>query len=222
MADTDERSDTGGDWITANEAYRLVRERNGSYDVAVSIAIRANAGLLRSAASLFLQEVPCGGSRKETHEFRDVELPRTFWWATGHAAMEQNWNAGDFSTWIDKTYHWQAFGVKFELAGIEAMLAPPAQSAPEDTPEPSRPEVKRPMPTKRVGRPLTHDHPYAAAKAALELANLPEDERSRLNGPSVGKTMAGHYQKPEPHDDALDEYGARVLKALKEFWNKTS
>jgi hypothetical protein len=121
-----EKSET--DWMTAAEAYRLVGERNGFHDVAVSIATRAHVGLLRTWAALFRQERPDSGGRKQTEDHRDVDLPTAFWWATGHVALEQNWSAGDFATWIDNKHHWQAFGVKFERGGIDSMLAPEVET----------------------------------------------------------------------------------------------
>ena len=49
-------------------------------------------------------------------------IPKKFWWATGHEAMDQDWEVGDFSTWIDRREHWQAFGVSFALNGVLEML----------------------------------------------------------------------------------------------------
>jgi len=47
-----------------------------------------------------------------------------FWWAEGHEALDQEWVLGDFSTWIDRNIHWQAYGVEFELDGLKRLLAP--------------------------------------------------------------------------------------------------
>lgn len=52
----------------------------------------------------------------------EVKVPAQFWWADGREALEQDWNSGDFSTWIDQSQHWQAFGVKLDLAGVAEML----------------------------------------------------------------------------------------------------
>ncbi|NIJ37196.1 hypothetical protein FHR22_001880 [Sphingopyxis panaciterrae] len=38
--------------------------------------------------------------------------------------MQQNWQAGDFSTLNEGKYEWKAFGVSFDLADIQSMLAP--------------------------------------------------------------------------------------------------
>ena len=54
----------------------------------------------------------------------NVELPPQFWWARGHpATLNQNWDTGDFDTWIESTHHWRAFGVQFLKSDIEALLA---------------------------------------------------------------------------------------------------
>ncbi|WP_156363623.1 hypothetical protein [Sphingomonas sp. Leaf357] len=52
----------------------------------------------------------------------DVEVPQEFWGAEGHEALDQDWVSGDFSTWIDHSAHWQAFGVTFGLSGLLEML----------------------------------------------------------------------------------------------------
>jgi hypothetical protein len=49
-------------------------------------------------------------------------VPAGFWWARGHAALQQNWHSGDFETWINHKIHCRAYGVKFRLSDIEAML----------------------------------------------------------------------------------------------------
>lgn len=217
----DDSADTSPDWISAHEAYALVSERNQDACAATSIANRVHAGLVRSRARLFIFERAAARGEKEKISRENADLPSEFWWAKGETALEQNWEAGDFSTWIDDNYEWQAFGVQFERRDIEAMLAPP-------TPCPESPEIEdarskgQSRPTIK-SRTLTHDHPYVAAKAFSELMNLPEAERGNLNGPSVGRTMRDYYEqrgKRSPHDDNLDEYGESVLRALKEFWQR--
>jgi hypothetical protein len=91
--------DMADQWIEAGTALELFGNR-------MAICERCDAGLIRSRAQLF---------KRHQEELVDVELPREFWWATGHEALEQNWDTGDFSTWIDRTYYWQAFGVRFVL-----------------------------------------------------------------------------------------------------------
>lgn len=86
-------------WIEAVTALDVFGNR-------MAICERCHAGLIRSRAQSF---------KKDKEEFVDVELPREFWWATGHAALDQNWETGDFSTWIDRMRHWRAYGVCFAL-----------------------------------------------------------------------------------------------------------
>lgn len=86
-------------WIEAGTALGVFSNR-------MAICERCEAGLIRSRAQLF---------KRHKEELVDAELPREFWWARGHEALEQNWDTGDFSTWIDRNYHWRAFGVRFAL-----------------------------------------------------------------------------------------------------------
>lgn len=116
------------DWMPARDALALVQGRNGYGDAASSIARRAHAGLIRSRARLFSREEPRDYGSKEQVDRYDAELPQQFWWAEGEAALTANWTTGDFSTWIDKTYLWQAFSVDFDRIEVEAMVAPEATS----------------------------------------------------------------------------------------------
>jgi hypothetical protein len=93
-------------WIEAGTALELFGQR-------MAICERCHAGLIRSRASLF---------HKHDEELRDVDLPRAFWWATGHEALEQNWDSGDFSTWIDQTFHWRAYDVRFALDDLLELI----------------------------------------------------------------------------------------------------
>lgn len=211
------------DWISAHEAHELVRERNRDPYASTTIAKRARSGMVRARATLFVWER--GVSRGETEEIReeDADLPQDFWWANGEDALVQNWEAGDFTTWIDNKFQWRAFGVKFDRRGIEAMLAPlaPQPEPTEKNTESGRDEEQSRQSVK--SRKLAHDHPYVAAKTVLDLMNLPIAEQSRLTGPSIGRTMRDYYEQNAgrpPHDDNLDNYGESVLRALKEFWQR--
>jgi predicted nucleotide-binding protein len=51
-----------------------------------------------------------------------TEVPKQFWWAEGEAALNQNWQAGDFDTWIDHSLHIETFGVEFVKSEIEKLL----------------------------------------------------------------------------------------------------
>lgn len=98
-------------WIPAAQARGLVsaplvEERQ-------AICARANAGLIKTRAELFMVDSKKVGT---------VQIPDIFWWAKGHEALEQNWATGDFSTWIEERTHLQAFGVSFGLEGLLDMI----------------------------------------------------------------------------------------------------
>lgn len=124
MNERDEDALSGVEWLSANDTYELVCKHNGRAGAASSIASRAHAGLIRTMAKHFNWEEAVNPIDKRWVNQTDVELPKEFWWADGGAALKQNWNAGDFGTWIKRRYEWRAFGVKFEQRAIEAMLAP--------------------------------------------------------------------------------------------------
>lgn len=106
------------EWISARDALALLQERGINSDASVTICRRAHIGLVKARARRF----------SDIHGDRDdCEVPAEFWWAKGHAALEQNWQAGDFSTWIRRgPVEWpaNAFGVIFCKADIEE-IAPP-------------------------------------------------------------------------------------------------
>lgn len=97
-------------WIPAAQARQLVGD---SLDDCVAICTRAHAGLIKTRADLLIVE---------GKKFERAVFPSEFWWAKGHAALEQNWVTGDFSTYIDREALWQAFGVHFALDGLLQML----------------------------------------------------------------------------------------------------
>lgn len=125
MSGDDPQAASVVDWMPARQALSLVQDRNGPRRAEAAIATRAHAGHLRASADLFRKQVSDRRGDKKIEVERQVELPAEFWWAEGAAALEQNWQAGDFSTWIEQ-HKWQAFGVSFDRAGIDAMLAPPS------------------------------------------------------------------------------------------------
>lgn len=116
------------DWVNAHDAVDMLSPMFGNemtMAVAMVLVKRAHSGLLKTRARLFKWEERkrgiYGGSDKIQREAQFAILPKEFWWADGHAALDQNWVTGDFDTWIDDTFHWQAFGTEFDRAGIEAM-----------------------------------------------------------------------------------------------------
>lgn len=54
----------------------------------------------------------------------DVEVPNIFWWATGHAAIEQNWETGDFATTVPPRTgeHVQVYGVRFHRVDLNKRI----------------------------------------------------------------------------------------------------
>ena len=93
-------------WIEASRALELV---GTSY----TLCERMNAGLIPSRARLLLID-------DVRHE--NVDIPSKFWWADGREALDQDWATGDFSTWIDRSEQWKAFGVTLALSGVLDML----------------------------------------------------------------------------------------------------
>jgi len=101
-------------WIPARDAYDTIAKQMPG-ETRFAICSRAAEGLLQARARLFVTE---------KGRFESAIVPTQFWWAKGHEALEQNWDAGDFSTWIDRTYEWKAFGVEFDFIGLQQMLSP--------------------------------------------------------------------------------------------------
>jgi predicted nucleotide-binding protein len=102
----------GEEWISASDALGLLAPWL-KHSVASVICTRAYAGLIRArAAHITFNDQPKN----------DTEIPKNFWWAKGHAALDQNWRSGDFGTWIDRRDHIQAFGVEFLRSDIEKLM----------------------------------------------------------------------------------------------------
>ena len=68
--------------------------------------------------------------------FHDHDVPKEFWWAEGHEALEQDWATGDFSTWHEKRIEMKAFGVTFARADIEKMAPSSASNTQPENTEP--------------------------------------------------------------------------------------
>lgn len=96
-------------WIDAATARQIVGELGSVHQAEGLICKRANAGLIKARAELIL----VGETAQNSHD-----IPKGFWWAQGEAALEQDWAAGDFSTWIEHKHEIKAFGVEFELGGV--------------------------------------------------------------------------------------------------------
>lgn len=94
-------------WIAAREALEIVGDK-------YALCARLREGLVQARAKLFV-----AGDRRE----EGAPIPKEFWWAGGHEALEQDWATGDFSTWIKEKHHFQAFGVSIGLTGLLEMVA---------------------------------------------------------------------------------------------------
>lgn len=92
-------------WIDAATALDLIQNP-------LTICERCHAGLIRSRAKVM---------RRDDEEVRDVQIPRAFWWAEGHAALDQNWTTGDFGAVVDST-RVRAFSVSFALDDLLELI----------------------------------------------------------------------------------------------------
>jgi hypothetical protein len=106
-----------GEWIRAAEAVAMLKTILTGYSAQLRICERAHSGLIRARAEQFHH-----GQRT----FHNHDIPKEFWWAEGHQALEQDWATGDFSTWIERgSIQLKAFGVTFARADIQKLLPPP-------------------------------------------------------------------------------------------------
>lgn len=104
------------EWVRAADAVAMLRPILNEYAAYLRICERAHGGLIRARAEQFHY-----GSRA----FHDHDIPKEFWWAEGHEALEQDWAAGDFSTWIERgSIQLKAFGVTFAYADLQRLLPP--------------------------------------------------------------------------------------------------
>lgn len=116
----------GLEWISAVSAVGRLKPhfKNSAYAAQMRICEHAYAKLVRARARRYI----IGDTSRD-----DFPVPHVFWWAKGHAALNQDWPTGSFSTPINDTEH-RAFGVSFVLEDIELMLPADAQS---NAPEPA-------------------------------------------------------------------------------------
>ena len=103
------------DWVGAAEAVSKLHPTLSTYAAQMRICERAEAGMIRSRASQYHQG---------DQVFKNHDIPKRFWWAKGHEALEQDWAVGDFSTWIDRRIELRAFGVTFARSDIESLVPP--------------------------------------------------------------------------------------------------
>jgi len=101
------------EWIKAALALEYVSESLSESSAKMRICERAHAGLIAAKADRII----FSGT-----EERDNLIGKSFWWAEGHEALDQDWGAGDFTTWIDKKHEVKAFGVSFDFTTISDLV----------------------------------------------------------------------------------------------------
>lgn len=107
------------EWIAAETALRYLTDETYSYAEQRAICERAHSGLIAAKANVLVWN---------GEEHREKRIPKDFRWAEGHEALEQNWDTGDFATWIDRKIKVKAFGVSFDFGGLSE-LAPAERRA---------------------------------------------------------------------------------------------
>ena len=167
-------------WIDAARAYEIVFSVSPS-SAGDTICSRAYDGLVAARAKRLVI-----GHRVDD----DCAMPTEFWWARGGTALEKNWAAGDFETWIDKRVHCRAYGVQFKRIDIEAILPAVETSSPSFTVSPSS--------TQSGGRRLSDRWPDWVA----ELVAVVHDE-----GIPVGVGSQGQEELIRRVADALASRG---------------
>lgn len=108
------------EWIKASLALEYVSDGLLDYSAPRRICERAHAGLIAAKA----ERIVWDGQEK-----RDELIGKGFWWARGHEALEQDWQAGDFSTWIDGKTEVRAFGVSFDFTALSDLVPADKQAA---------------------------------------------------------------------------------------------
>lgn len=107
------------EWIKASLALKYVAL--GGYDLPARLKIceRAHHGLIAAKAERII-----GNGQEE----RDKLIGKRFWWAEGQEGLEQDWQAGDFTTWIDQKIEVKAFGVSFDFAALSELVSAAKQA----------------------------------------------------------------------------------------------
>jgi len=101
------------EWITAATALRYLSDQPYTYNEERAICERAHSGLIATRAETLIWN---------GEERRLAKIPNEFWWAEGQDALTQNWETGDFSTWIDRKFEVKAFGVSFDFLAIADLI----------------------------------------------------------------------------------------------------
>jgi hypothetical protein len=157
------------EWVRPAEAVELLKPILTEYSARLRICERAHGGLIRARAEQFHH----GDRISHNHA-----IPREFWWAEGHEALEQDWAAGDFSTWIgNSTTQLKAFGVTFARSDI-AKLLPPGNRVRTET-------VAHTEEDEQVIRRLDALVPSAALSYKQAVLDLKDDSRVSFRGPAL-------------------------------------
>lgn len=107
------------EWIKAPLALKYVAKGGYDFPARLKICERAHHGLIAAKA----ERIVWG-----QEEARDQVIGPRFWWAEGQEALEQDWQAGDFSTWIDQKVEVRAFGVSFDFAALSDLVSADEQA----------------------------------------------------------------------------------------------
>jgi hypothetical protein len=110
-----------GEWVRSAEALAMLKPILTEYSAKLRICERAHGGLIRARAEQF---------HRGPQVFHNHDVPKEFWWAEGRQALQQDWVAGDFSTWNEPRggdIQLKAFGVTFARADIEKLLPVPSR-----------------------------------------------------------------------------------------------
>jgi len=175
-------------WIAAAQALELVARDHHEHLAQLAICERAHAGLIGAKALRFVAD-----KRSEDDAF----IPREFWWAEGQAALQQDWKLGQFSTWIRNTYLWKAFGVRFDLEGVLALLSDEAQAGVRRRLSVmGNPDWITAQAARRRAYEVAGVNPSAADQAVLEQARM-----GFLVGRAVLMHCAGRGGDAEPSAD---------------------
>lgn len=178
------------EWIRARDALRFVATASNDYDARMAICRRAFNGALAAKAGRFLSSL---GEKSEWL------LPKSFWWAEGHNALEQDWSAGDFSTIFERDQYLRAFDVSFDFIALNEMV--PAAQRPAAMQSISVSGDQDWMPARDLhGQAFGQYGPTVAARAILEQCRI-----GQVVGRAIRMTMM-HGGKPSPSDPASLEW----------------
>src|ERR1700730_5620898 len=73
---------TQDEWVRAAEAVAILKPILAEYSACLRICERAHGGLIRARAEQF---------HYDQRVFHNQDIPKKFWWAEGHQALEQDW-----------------------------------------------------------------------------------------------------------------------------------